>query len=85
MKERQLTVLIADDAPDSRASMRDALSRDPAAHYVMIEAESGDRALELWRAMRSRARRPLQMGLQHGRAPVRGNLFKVDLLATSVT
>jgi CheY-like chemotaxis protein len=30
--------------------MRDALSRDPAAHYVMIEAESGDRALELWRA-----------------------------------
>src|SRR5262245_29435410 len=49
MKERQLIVLIADDAHDSRASMRDALSRDPAARYVVIEAASGDRALELWR------------------------------------
>ena len=50
MKERQLTVLIADDAPESRAALLDALSRDPAARYVVIEAESGDRALELCRA-----------------------------------
>jgi PAS domain S-box-containing protein len=52
MKERQLIVLIADDAPESRASLRDALSRDPAAHYVAIEAESGERALEMRRAQR---------------------------------
>ena len=50
MKERQLTVVIADDAPESRAALLDALSRDPAARYVVIEAESGDRALELCRA-----------------------------------
>jgi len=50
MKERQLTVLIADDAPDSRAALRDTFSRDQEARYVVIEAESGDRALELWRA-----------------------------------
>ena len=41
MKERQLTVLIADDAPEDRAALHDALSRDPAARYVVIEAESG--------------------------------------------
>jgi PAS domain S-box-containing protein len=49
MKERQLTVLIADDAPESRAALLDSLSRDPSARYVVIEAESGDRALELRR------------------------------------
>ncbi len=46
MKERQLTVVIADDAPEDRDAMCDALSRDPAS-YVVIEAESGARALEL--------------------------------------
>jgi DNA-binding NarL/FixJ family response regulator len=50
MKERQLTVLIADEMPESRAALRDALSRDPAAPFMVIEAESGDRALELCRA-----------------------------------
>jgi PAS domain S-box-containing protein len=50
MKERQLTVLIADNAAEDRAAMRDALSRDPAIRYVVIEAESGLRALELRRA-----------------------------------
>ena len=52
MKERQLTVLIADHASESRAALLDALSRDPAARYVVIEAESGERALELCRARR---------------------------------
>src|SRR5262245_59187602 len=50
MKERQFTVLIADDAPEDRAVLREALSRDPAARYVVIEAESGASALELCRA-----------------------------------
>jgi PAS domain S-box-containing protein len=50
MKERQLTVLIADEMPESRAALRDTLSRDPAAPFMVIEAESGDRALELCRA-----------------------------------
>jgi len=50
MKDRQLTVLIADDAPKDRAVLHDALSRDPAARYAVIEAESGVRALELRRA-----------------------------------
>jgi PAS domain S-box-containing protein len=49
MKERQFTVVIADDAPESRAALHDALSRDPAS-YVVIEAESGGRAMELCRA-----------------------------------
>ena len=52
MKERQFSVLIAAAAPEDRAAMRDALSRDPAARYVVIEAESGLRALELCRARR---------------------------------
>jgi PAS domain S-box-containing protein len=60
MKERQLTVLIADDAPESRAALLDALSRDPAANYVVIEAESGLRALEL-----CRERRPACLILDH--------------------
>jgi DNA-binding NarL/FixJ family response regulator len=47
MKERQFSVLIAAAAPEDRAAMRDALSRDPAIHYTVIEAESGDQALEL--------------------------------------
>jgi CheY-like chemotaxis protein len=47
MKERQFSVLIAAAAPEDRAAMRDALSRDPAIHYAVIEAESSLRALEL--------------------------------------
>src|SRR5262245_60228159 len=50
MKERQLTVLIANDAPEDRAALHDALSRDPAARYVVIEADSGAQAIELCRA-----------------------------------
>jgi PAS domain S-box-containing protein len=50
MKERQLIVIIADDAPEDRAALHDAFSRDPAVSYVVIEAESGERALELRRA-----------------------------------
>src|SRR5262245_24696613 len=50
MKERQLTVLIASDAPEDRAVLHDALSRDPAARYMVIEAESGAKAIELCRA-----------------------------------
>jgi CheY-like chemotaxis protein len=49
MKERQLTVLIAATAPEDRAALHSYLSRDPEACYVMIEAESGARALELCR------------------------------------
>jgi PAS domain S-box-containing protein len=52
MKERQLIVIIADDSPEDRAALRDAFSRDPAANYVVIEVESGARALELRRARR---------------------------------
>ena len=52
MKERQYSVLIAAAAPEDRAAMRDALSRDPAIHYAVIEAESGLRALEPLRARR---------------------------------
>jgi PAS domain S-box-containing protein len=50
MKERQLTVLIASDAPEDRAALHDALSRDPAARYAVIEADSGAKAIELCRA-----------------------------------
>ncbi|HKC86213.1 MAG TPA: response regulator, partial [Blastocatellia bacterium] len=50
MKERQLTVLIANDAPEDRAALHDALSHDPAARYVVIEADSGAKAIELCRA-----------------------------------
>src|SRR5262249_39031484 len=50
MKERQLTVLIAIDAPEGRAALHDALSRDPAARYVVIEADSVAQATELCRA-----------------------------------
>ena len=60
MKERQFSVLIAAATPEERATMRDALSRDPAIHYVVIEAESGFRALEL-----RRARRPDCLILDH--------------------
>ncbi len=52
MKERQFSALIAAAAPEDRDAIRDALSRDPAIHYVVIEAESGLRALELLRARR---------------------------------
>ena len=50
MKERQFSVLIATGAPEDRAAMHDALSRDPAIHYVIIEAESSVRAIEARRA-----------------------------------
>lgn len=49
MDERRLTALIAAAAPEYRAALRDVLLRDPAARYVVIEAESGARALELCR------------------------------------
>jgi CheY-like chemotaxis protein len=49
MKERQPSVLIVAAAPEARAALRDALSRDPAARYVITEAESGLRALEVCR------------------------------------
>ncbi|HKC84721.1 MAG TPA: response regulator, partial [Blastocatellia bacterium] len=52
MKERPITVLIVAAAPEDRAAMRDALARDPADRYVVIEAESVFRALELRRAQR---------------------------------
>src|SRR5262245_12249020 len=48
--KRQLTVLIADGAPEDRATLREALLSDPAAFYSVIEAETGARALELRRA-----------------------------------
>jgi hypothetical protein len=50
MDGRRLTVLIADDAPEDRAALRNALSRERASRFVIIEAESGARALELCRA-----------------------------------
>jgi CheY-like chemotaxis protein len=49
LKERQLTVVIAVDAPEDRAALHDAFSRDPGARYVVIEADSGARAIELCR------------------------------------
>src|SRR5215813_3333999 len=52
MKKRPIIVLIAAAAPEDRSAMRDALARDPADCYVVIEAESGFRALELRRAQR---------------------------------
>jgi CheY-like chemotaxis protein len=52
MKERPIIVLIAAAAPENRAAMRHALARDPADRYVIIEAESVFRALELRRAQR---------------------------------
>jgi PAS domain S-box-containing protein len=61
MKERQFSVLIAAAAPEDRAAMRDALSGDPAIHYVVIEAESGLRALELRRTLK-----PNCLILDHG-------------------
>ncbi len=51
MKERQLTTLIVSGAPEERAVLHDALSRDTAASYVVTEAESGARALELCREL----------------------------------
>src|SRR5262245_19449102 len=50
MKERPLTVLIAIDAPEGRAALHDALSRDPAARYVVIESDSVAQTIELCRA-----------------------------------
>jgi PAS domain S-box-containing protein len=52
MKERQFSVLIAAAAPEDRAAMRDALSGDPAIHFMVIEVESGLRALELRRMLK---------------------------------
>jgi hypothetical protein len=50
MKERQFSVLIAATAPEDRAALHDALSRDPPDRYVIIEAETGLHALDLCRA-----------------------------------
>src|SRR5262245_14244498 len=50
MKEQQSSVLIVAAAPQDRAALRGALSRDPAARYVITEVESGLRALEVCRA-----------------------------------
>src|SRR5262245_17879437 len=50
MNKRQFIVLIADEAPEDRAILHDAFSGDPSARYVVIDAESGLRALELCRA-----------------------------------
>src|SRR5262245_47077948 len=52
MKERQFSVLIVAAAPEDRAALRDALSRDRAARYVITEVESGLRALEVCRAVK---------------------------------
>src|SRR5215510_14411625 len=49
MKERQLTVVIADGAPEDRAVLQDAISRDPVARYKVIQADSGASAIELCR------------------------------------
>src|SRR5215813_1510892 len=49
MKEQQLNVVIAADAPEDRAALRDALSRDTAARYVVIETQSGAHAVEMCR------------------------------------
>jgi FixJ family two-component response regulator len=49
IKERQSSVLIVAAAPEERAALRDVLSHDPAVRYV-IEAESGLRAFEVYRA-----------------------------------
>jgi hypothetical protein len=37
IKERQSSVLIVAAAPEDRAALRDALSRDPAARYVITD------------------------------------------------
>ncbi|HKQ77081.1 MAG TPA: PAS domain S-box protein, partial [Blastocatellia bacterium] len=50
MNERQLTVVIAADALEDRVALREVLLRDPAARYMVIEAESGAHAVELCRA-----------------------------------
>src|SRR5262245_19407998 len=47
--KRQLTVLIVGGAPEDRAALRESLMRDQAARHLVIEAETGDRALELCR------------------------------------
>src|SRR5262245_45983018 len=61
MKERQSTVLIAAAAPEDRAVLRDALLCDPAAHFVIIEVDSGLRALDL-----CGARKPDCLIIDHG-------------------
>src|SRR5262245_12233466 len=50
MKEQQLTVVIAANALEERAVLRDALSRETSSRYVIIEVESGAHAVELCRA-----------------------------------
>lgn len=49
-KERQLTVFIATDPLENRATLLDVLSRDLAARYLGIEAQSRVRAFEPCRA-----------------------------------
>jgi signal transduction histidine kinase len=50
MSERSLRVLIVVGAAEDRIALHDALSRDPATRYEIIDAESGARALELFHA-----------------------------------
>src|SRR5262249_54359312 len=49
MSERQQTVLIACNASEDRARLREGIASDQAPRYVIIEAESGVRAIELRR------------------------------------
>lgn len=47
MDEKQRTILIVDDTPEDRATCRRYLQRDGEWHYRFLEAERGDRALEI--------------------------------------
>ena len=50
MKEQKLTVVVAAETLEDRAELRAALSRDSAALYEFIEADSGARTVEVCRA-----------------------------------
>src|SRR5262244_451308 len=49
MSERQQIVLIACNASEDRARLREDIANDPTPRYVIIEAESGVRTIELCR------------------------------------
>src|SRR5262245_2589353 len=49
MSEEQQIALIACNESEDRARLREGLANDPAPRYVIIEAESGVRAIELCR------------------------------------
>ncbi|MGH9845239.1 MAG: response regulator [Blastocatellia bacterium] len=48
MDEKQRTILIVDDTPEDRAICRRYLQRDHEWRYHILEAETGDRALEIY-------------------------------------